>query len=158
MDYGIKKVNRISRFSPNVIAVVNAPELQIPARVYVFWEDLERTFGSLEKAVAYAAERLGKTPKCKEFFQVGFLFGNNYPDKDIFVFPFEYSGENPEKLRSVDYHIKNGEIQTGKTRQKIDEFPSILHDEQVFLRIHGLPRHIANFPDLKISGLEYLTQ
>lgn len=150
----VKKVTPISDYSPNVIAVVNAPRLSIPTRGYIFRNGINETFGSLKNAVDYFLQRMSKIPNLSEVFQVGCIFGNNPPDKDIFVYPFTYSGNNSDKIRSNPYIIKNDVHMSWSIREKLDEFANILDDEQLNLRSRGLECHITNFP--RLTRLQYV--
>ncbi len=149
----VRLVNKVNRFSPNVIAVANVPENPIPTRLYLFEQDLEKTFGSLEEAVKYSVNRLKEIPKVEEIFQIGFVFGNNNSDKDIFVFPFEFSGTKEKNPRSQPYIIKKGMRMCWPIREKLDEFPNLLDDEQISFKYQSLTDHIINFPHL--SRLKY---
>lgn len=145
MSYEVKEVRRLSEYAPNIIAVVNAPDLEIPARGYIFKngeEKFEKVYGSIEKAIEYFISRMSQNviSKDKEWFQIGFLFGNKVskrsgvPDKDTFVFPFQFTGNDPNKIRSQPYLIKNDVRMGWPMREKITEFSGILNDEQLHFR------------------------
>jgi len=150
----IKKLKKTSDYSPNAIAVVSFPDFDIPTRAYFFSNNLDKTFGSLEKAIKFSEKIMKRIPKNKEIFQIGFVFGNNFPDKDIFMYPFEYSGKNSSKIRSTPYIIKNGTRRPWPIREKLDEFSIILDDEQINLRKYGLENHKRTFPEL--TRLKYI--
>ena len=150
----IRKVRPTSEYSPNIITVINAPELKIPTRGYIFSKGIKKTYGSLDEARKYFVERMDKTSRTDEIFQICFIFGNNPPDKDIFVYPFKYSANNPSEIRSKPYLIKNGVHMPWNIREKLNKFPILLDDEQINLRKYGLENHINYFP--KLSRFDYV--
>lgn len=170
----IKKVEKTSQYSPNVVAVVNAPELIIPSRIYIFdrfpenpsISEITKSFGSIDKAVEIAIGRLNKLPKTKELellpFRVAFVFGDNPKqnnpnsrnDQDVFEIPFQYSQGDLNQPRGIMYALKDMQLERGRARLKLDSFPIILDDEQMSIRIKGYKRHISEFPDL--TRLRYI--
>ncbi|MBU1028160.1 MAG: hypothetical protein KKF48_03895 [Nanoarchaeota archaeon] len=153
----LKEVKKINPIGPNILAVLNLPTNNIPARAYIFNEKIKEIYGGLEGAVGYFTQRVSKIPKNGEMYLIGFIFGktqnNGKKDKDIFLFPFSPSS-NPNLTRAEPYITKNGAMQAWTPRFKSD-FALLLADEEIHRRTSKtLKEYLNNFP--KLSFHQYI--
>jgi hypothetical protein len=162
----IKRVERINPIGPDIAAVVNAPELPIPTRAYIFNEDLEPVFRCIKSASETIINRLKTIEKQREdrraeLYQIAFLFGKkldgNPPKQEIDIFVFPYcKSNNPKLVRADPYLIKNNVRTCWHPRFKGDFALLLGQEERVRRNLITLEEYLNNFPALEFH--KYLNQ
>ncbi|MEK6917779.1 MAG: hypothetical protein AABW51_02420 [Nanoarchaeota archaeon] len=180
-----KRVERLTSYSPNILAVVNFPDNPngVITRGYIFNICLEEAYGSLEKAVEHFVKRSAKLQGFVVYGErkeetrepllhlLGFVKGKDWSksnpkntkiDRDIVYFPFEKSDEegrataNPFLVKSTKKEeIGIGGISTINPNEMEDLYPLLA--EERMRRLTLSPQEFRNnFPDLTSLGIRYV--
>ncbi len=150
------RLEKIFDYSPDLAAVLNLPNFQIPSRIYISNEFLEEVYENVVKASQNVAERIEKIPRNNIEFIIGFVYGmvpgigEDGKDRDFFMFPYEKSRQG-NLVKALPIHIKNNIQRTGKSTFKGD-FGIILGDEEAHRRTSpSLEEYMRTLPELRLN-------
>ncbi|MEK6945580.1 MAG: hypothetical protein AABW63_02195 [Nanoarchaeota archaeon] len=183
--YGVRSVERLSPYSPNILAVVNFPDNPngVITRGYIFDICFEEAYGTLERAVEHFVKKSaklqgfvvhdngnGSRSETREplLCLMGFLKGKDWRkkgidgiDRDIIYFPFEKSDEkgrataNPFLVKSSIHE----DIGTGSIStinpNEMEDLYPLLTVERM-RRLTLSPEKFKEFPDLSSLGIKYV--
>lgn len=108
------------RYAPAWAGVAIARENKVPTKAYISFRHLEAAYGNLEHAAKVVLERMHKIPPNNLNFMIVFAYGNvrdrgvekgkkqQQISQDLFVFPFEHSGNENENYYKAQQMFMKG--------------------------------------------------
>jgi len=148
------RIKRVDENAPNMIAVINLFDNNPPARGYILNINIEKVFGSVEKAAEYLERKIRFFHRLPDPYLVGFAWGNKYGKEASEMWPFEKSNSDGNLIKIKPFLVGVNGMDRSPPYLK-GEFVVVTGIEENYRKRVPFDQFIKNPP--KISGLEYAT-